>query len=334
MKFKRLIVFAVVLIVLAVLVFITQNLGDEETQDSTRIFPAFKTDKAFHIQTKKESKETLLEKKDGTWLVVNQGNYPAGQNMVNDLLKKIEELPLNRIASRQAEKHSKFEVDAEAGLEVKISDKNKKTLAHFYLGKQGPDYTSNYLRKEGSKEVMECGENISYLFNRPDWREHQLFKPKVEDVKNLTVSYPNEIIILNQNAEKEWQLAAPQAGKAQKEEVTKLFTNLTSIRIAQFVEETPPEEETGLNEPTLKISWQLEGGKEGAFILGKKKGGLRYAQQEGISAPVLIPDGRLQPLFEQADKLKQPQPESAKEAPPKKEEKEKTQKEETTKSEQ
>lgn len=316
MRPKRLIIFSIIFVLLAILALWKQGFWQSGEQESEHLFPRFKVEQALKIETKKEDKQVSLIKEEGRWRVASRDNYPASRDLVEDLLLKVETLQVDRVASRQEEKYSQFEVDEKSGLEVKVYGKEQEPLAHFYLGKQSPDYMSTYLRQEGQKEVLAVREALA-AFSHPDWRERRVFTCKVEDVKKLTLSYPDKEIILAQEPEKGWQVVAPQPGEAKAEEVTKLFSALMALRIVRFVEDKPPKgEETGLAEPSLKVGCQLEEGRQD-LLLGKLQGGMRYAKWEQEEFIYLLPENRLKPLWEELDLSKPGQvpPEQKAESP-------------------
>lgn len=323
MKVKRLVLIVIIFLILGIAALWKKGVFKQEAQNIGNVFPELTSKQIIQIYTKKKEKETILEKINDRWVVANKGNYPIGKNFAEDLLKKLAEVKIDRVASKQSEKYAQFEVDAETGLEVKLFGKDNKPLNHFYLGKQGTNFNSNYLRKEGAQEVLMTTENISYLLNRNEWREHQLFNATAEEVKEITLKFTEEEITLSQDKEKGWQLIKPKPGNAQKEEVTKLFNNLRALRVKQFLEEKPKDSDSGLSTPELKISWTLKNGSQHSLNIGNKKDASRYAQQEGIDVVVLVPESRTKPLWDATNKLKKPAPYETKET---KESEEKTKK--------
>ena len=309
MNKKRLLILAAILALLAGLAFWRHG-GWRETAPRAKSLFSFQANEVTQIQCRKNGQQTTLLKKDGRWFVrEKEQEYRALGNIIEDLLKKLAVLQVDRVASRQKEKHALFEVDEEKGRRIKLIGKGGKVLADFFLGKQGADYMSDYLRLADSQEVLVTKQELSYLFRRSDWRERRLFQAKVEDIRKLTLTYPKEEIVFLQTAANDWRLQAPLQGVAPKKEITRLFSTLNSLRAVKFpAKDELGEKKSGLEHPTLKISWETNEGESSALLIGNLEQNLRYAKRREDSYPVQVPDSRLKWLWEETDKLKQPAP--------------------------
>ena len=177
MKVRTTVILFGIFIILLVFVYLFEGPLSERKQKKEKgviaLFPDFAKNRATKIEVKSQTKEVSLERKQEGWLISDTDGFAADPQLVNSALDTIKNLTRENIASKNPKKQELFEVTKEKGVDVKVSDTDQKILAHFYMGKTGPDFFSTYLRKEGSDEVLLTGGYTKSTFDKSikDWRD-------------------------------------------------------------------------------------------------------------------------------------------------------------------
>lgn len=133
-------------------------------REETYLFPDFPSEKANRIELSKEGERKVFLKLNAEWREEN-ATTSAKPELFKNILDAVKELKKSGLVSRNPQKRAIFNVD-EQGLEV-IIKKDLETLAHFYVGKRGQDFLSNYYRKEGEDEVYLSSKLLDQIFMSP-----------------------------------------------------------------------------------------------------------------------------------------------------------------------
>lgn len=132
------------------------------------LFPELDTGKVNKIQIIALGKETLLEKENGDWQR-REATVSTQKEKVDNLLETIKNFSREELASENPEKQDIFQVN-QKGTEVFLK-KDEEVLAHFFVGKRGPDFLSTYVRRDGENQVYLIKQNLSPIFNPSSWEE-------------------------------------------------------------------------------------------------------------------------------------------------------------------
>ncbi len=118
----------------------------------------FKEADFIEIYQGKEKKGFKLEREGERWILLSDFRKPAKDSLVEDFLKTLASLSGEERAS--GEKYfSRFGVDQDQGLHI-VLKKDGKVLAHFILGRRGPQWESSFLRLEGEKKIYLVPTNL------------------------------------------------------------------------------------------------------------------------------------------------------------------------------
>ena len=170
-----------------------------------------------------------------------------------------------KLVSKNPEKASIFEVNAESGIEVKAEGEGVK--AHFYVGKNGKNFNSNYIRREGSDEVYLSSEFIRRFFDRPDFRSRKIFDLEDREITRLYCKFPDREIELVQTPEETWKQLKGEPYNAKKNGVESLINGLNNLKVDEFVDQ--PDEKKFEN-PQLELSFNCEDGYENTLVIASK----------------------------------------------------------------
>jgi len=269
------ILFGIFIILLVFVYFFEGPLSKKDqskAKETTILFPDFKKDKATKIETKSSTQEVSLEKKEEGWLISNTDGFTADPKLVTTALDTVKNFTRENIASKNPQKQGLFEVTVGKGLGIKVSGADENILAHFYIGKTGPDFFSTYLRKEGSEEVLLTGGYVKSTFDKSveNWRDKTVFDFPAETISQLTLKTPEDEIVLKKDNKGDWQITKPEKCKAKKEMVVNIGTTLASLKAIGFAEGYNLETYQ-LDIPQIKITAILGDKEEKQLLIAKKQ---------------------------------------------------------------
>ena len=126
MKFKKVLLFAVIFISLtAIYFFMETSVGKRNKKEGPKLlFPELKIEKAALIKVKSTEKgEFILTKAKDVWQVKQNGQtYIASTDAVEKLLDKVAKMKIETVSSRNPKNFAAFEVNNEKGIETTILD--------------------------------------------------------------------------------------------------------------------------------------------------------------------------------------------------------------------
>jgi hypothetical protein len=265
MEKKKIIILAGIFLALLVVVLMLEKPYQTKVERPDKYLVAIDSQKVSTITVKKKEEETILSKKGDQWVVENKDNFPADPDVVADILKLLDGLETVQLVSKNPEKVNIFEVDTVSGIEVKAEGKG--TNAHFYVGKNGQDYNSNYIRREGSDEVYLSSDFIRRFFDRPDFRSRKIFDLKDREITRLVYKFPDREIELVRDADKNWKQIKDKPYNAKKDAVESLITGLENLKIDEFVDKP---EEKKFDNPQFELSFNCQDGYENTLVAAQK----------------------------------------------------------------
>ncbi|NQU77871.1 DUF4340 domain-containing protein, partial [Candidatus Falkowbacteria bacterium] len=195
-RFKSTYILAIIFLVLIAIFWITR--GEDEGEKIRLFFKGINIDAVTKIEIVSGGEGTVLERDGSGWVVAprpgsgqaSQGRAEAEINYVAGILAGVKEMEVGDVVSEDAEKKGLFEVD-ETGVVVKLYQGGE-ILEHFYIGKFGTDYNSNYIRKEGSDEIYVTKGIVRSEFDRQDFRSLRLLFFMPDTVTKVSLKYKKE----------------------------------------------------------------------------------------------------------------------------------------------
>lgn len=294
MKTKTTVILFGLFIILLVFVYLFEGPLSEQARKKAKgvpvMFPGFAKDAAAKIAVKSAGKEVVLEKKADAWLINGTDGFTADPRAVTTALETIAGFKRENIASKNPDKQNIFEVTPDKGIEVKVFDAGDTVLAHFYIGKTGPDFFSNYVRKEGSNEVLQVAA-ITSTFDKTveNWRDKTIFNFPSDMATRLSLKTAGEEIVLEKNDKDEWRMVKPEEAKVKQEVVNTMITTLSSLNALGFAEDYDTAK-YGIDKPQLTATIILKDQIEQKLHIGKKneEKAQYYAKSEAKKTIFLI----------------------------------------------
>src|SRR3990172_7336791 len=168
MRLKQITILSGIFLALILLTILLEGpLKDRKKAEPKMLFEDFDPSIVEAIEIHQNEKTARLEKDGDRWVVLEVDTlksdksaesavilrHLADTSSINRALVAVDSLK-GEIVSKNPEKQSLFEVTSESGVVVKTYGSNDSLLAHFYIGKTGQDFSTSYIRKEGSNEVI------------------------------------------------------------------------------------------------------------------------------------------------------------------------------------
>jgi hypothetical protein len=299
--------FYVLLGILAFLVIIAliieRPFGGGEREKEEMMFPGFDRAMVERVEIKENGETVELKREGDEWVVSSARGYPADGRAIEEMFDEMMEMTTRDLISENPDKHPKFKVN-EDGIEVKMFGKGDKTLAHFFVGKLGPDYTSTYVRKADSKEVYLIPRTLRPVFGKgkTGWCDKEVISFDPQDVSSLELEDSGTVIAL-ERSEKGWKMTKPEEAEADTETVEEILRTLSNFK-ADDVEVDKGEIECGLDVPSSKVTIKLKDGTEQILNFGKEENNRRYLKAKGKDQIFQVYRYRVNRIFKKPDDLK------------------------------
>jgi hypothetical protein len=276
------------------------------------LFPGFERERAVKIEVAGKSADEgiVLEKGASGWVVPAEAGYPADPEGVREILDFVGSARADRKVSDNPAKRGVFEVD-DSGLKVKVEGAEGAVLAHFVVGKSGPDFLSTYVRREDSDEVYLIDQSLRRIFVRVgprQWRDKAIFRLAGPDITKLRWTREGKTVALEADASGNWTLTAPATAPARRDEVEALRNALATLQSDDFATGITPSA-AGLDAPYARMEFTLRDGTSHTLEVGKENDrSQRYARRSGADTLFLVNNFRVNTLFKGVEELQVPPP--------------------------
>jgi hypothetical protein len=211
------------------------------------------------------------------------------------------------VVSTDPAKYPVFELDQANGIELKLSRADHSTLAHFFVGKNGPDLISAYVRIEGEKEVFLLTGMLNATFGKElkDWRDKAIFNLKAEDIVRVDITSPKKKISLKKDEKGNWEMVEPEKVKVKKDAVEGIVNTLAILKAYDF-EDGADLQTCGLINPPVRIQIDMKDNSTFALLIGKEKdSSKRYVKRDDNPTIFLVQKFDLGPILKEPPELKE-----------------------------
>jgi len=262
---KSLIIPLLILVILLVVYILVSDSEKKNIQATiTGNFLAIDSGSVDKFEISKLGMRVNFHLQNNSWYVVdNDKDYLAANEVVNQILQVAYNLQVNEIVSSNPNKQMLFQVDTLMGTRLSFYN-NDKYLAGLIVGKAGVDNRNSYVRKSESDDVYQAVGALSYLFNRPtsEFRDKTLLKIdttqiNIIELNGLEVNYS----FLNQDSL--WKVI-PVEGEsfvADGNIMSAVLRSLANMRFNEFLE-NPESLNLDFNKSDLAMLIALRDGTE------------------------------------------------------------------------
>ncbi len=316
MNFKKIALFALIFLILGTLYYFLETSNKTKKKEEPPAFiPGFDKQQAASVLIKSPEKGAAhLQTKDGNWMVsADNRTFSADTAPVDKLLETVANLKAETIASKNPKNFGALEVTEDKGVEVHIRSASQETLAHFYVGKSGPDVFSTYVRKKDSGQVILTGTILKTVFEKElkDWRDKSIFSLNKDDIIEYTVA-GDVTLNMKKDDQNLWQVLGPEpeAFTAQKDAAEGAPGEFAALKGVAFAEGELSEFE--LDKPIRTITAILKDGTAKTLLVGKEKNTYqRFVKAQDKDTLFVLENYKLEKMSPSLDKLKPEEQEQA-----------------------
>ena len=172
---KNIKILFIVLVVLTVAAFfptIKKTIfKDKPIQKTTSVdLKNFTKESVQKVEIKQKETTQTLQLSNGEWQINNE---KASQSKIGFFFDDMTDAKVIKLAAKNQDNHKKFDVDKDESIVLTLTDGNKSTI--FYVGKQGPQADTFYMRKQGIANVYLVQSAIYEQLTQDasDWKEQK-----------------------------------------------------------------------------------------------------------------------------------------------------------------
>lgn len=274
MSFKKTLILAAVLGFLLILFYLSESPKKETEKSGPPLFiPGFDKARAAAviINSKAKGEISLRKKADGWIVAANKKTYAADTAAIDNLLETAAKIRVESVVSRSPGKFKAFEVDPENGVDVRIEDAAQKNIAHFVVGKSGPDLFSTYLRLADAQQVVLANGMLKMAFEREmkEWRDKTIFSLNQQEITDYLVKGDVQYH-MQKAASGAWEMIAPEKFAPKKDIVEDCLKTVSALKAVDFAEGRL--QDFQLDKPVREIIITVKGsGAAKALLIGKNK---------------------------------------------------------------
>jgi hypothetical protein len=340
MNMKRLPILAVILVVLIGIIIVANQLSNRQpSEKSLAFFPQFSPEECGIITVSDAHDTASLVRHGAVWMVVSGktgqnviasplmaadttqkpkavSEYPADSSLMQTALDKLKTMQKDELISQNPGKQAELEVDTIHGVRVDLANDKGTAFATFYLGKNGADWSTSFVRMKGSNDVYLVGGSVKYSFfaDKGRWKDKTITKLDRAFAKGLTIAKKDTVIQLaltapspkDSAAKPAWLIVSPVKDSAKAPEIDKIFNTLSSLSAMEFEDAALSDDSMGFAKPYCTVTVSMENGDKKAVIIGKEKAtdGRRWVRTPDKNATFLIPKYNVESLDRSVNGLK------------------------------
>ena len=149
-------------------------------------------EKVTRVAIRTQDGRVELERMGSEWKLTQPVEYPANADLVNGMLKAVQELDLVDVISSNPGTRSTYQVDS-TGTTVEVWTGDKQALG-LVVGKSTSDWSHTFVRHVDGNDVYRADGVLTHQFNRraDDWRDKTILNLDEPAIHSVVISYPKE----------------------------------------------------------------------------------------------------------------------------------------------
>lgn len=234
--------------------------------------------------------------------------YAADSASVAAVLEKLTSMKKDELISENPAKQAIFEVDSNSGVFIDVLDANGTPRGSFRIGKNGPDWSSNYVRMIGSNSVYMVKGSIKYSFftDLKRWRDKAIVKFDKASVSKISLKRKDGVSVTLAKNDTSWNIEEPFSSPAKKDQVDDLLNSISQLRATDFEGSSSSDSDLGLLNPELYTDITFSNGTSRKVIFGAKDSQDRYrVKAEGKDVVFLVNEYEFNKINKDASSLKE-----------------------------
>ncbi len=284
--------------------------GREPGAAEALLFPRATGANATKVEIKPRGGTTsVLEKTGEVWGVAEAAGYPADVEAVNAVFNAVSGIRASEIVSKSPEKHALYEVDS-AATAVSIYGAKGEALARFFVGKNGPDFQSSYVRPVDSEKVYLSSESLRQVFDRGrrGWRDRKILSFAPEDAVGLRLLSATDTLRFEKEADGAWAVSGDTTRVVRPPVLEGIFRNLARYITDEFADSVSADT-VGLEPPERVIEVALRAGAPEVLEIGRLKENRQYwVRRAGKPTIFVVIRSRVDTIWKTREELTEPRP--------------------------
>lgn len=138
--------------------------GRDRTHYKLPQLPKIASDRIARIDIQGPEGHVEIKKASGRWLLM-PGSYPADQETVNRLLKRIGGLRMTALVAK-SKSYQRYELDEKQKVTVEARSADDRLLRKFDIGKVAPSFSHTFVMIGGDERVFHSPGNLRELFGK------------------------------------------------------------------------------------------------------------------------------------------------------------------------
>lgn len=327
MTTKKLLTLVSIAVIAVLVIIMSEKLSNKKpSEQSLKFF----NDKIGSFVVKDASGAVTVRKKGDVWVASNgvngvvstgtqgigstpqaapvSGDFPTDSASVAIALEKLSDMKRSVLISENPGKQTIFEVDTAKGLFVEVFDLAGKSKGSVLIGKNGPDWNSNYVRSIGSNEVytVDGGIRNSFFTDIMRWRDKLMMSFDKASAKSISLvkGDGSAISLTKADSGTVWNIISPIQSVAKADQVEGILSTLSRFNATDFQDAALADSVMGFAKPELTVAIGLASGSKKISIGAKSADGKYYAMVEGKQTVYLINEGDFTGLNKDLSSLK------------------------------
>lgn len=308
MSLKKTAVFAIVFLMLAVLYVIIEQPGSRSQRpEPTPVVTPFVVADAAAVRIRvPDAAPVVLARAGDSWQVHGDNQtFGADRDAVADLLDNARTLASATIVSRNPDRFEPYAVTAATGIEVCIRDAAAQPLAHFYVGKSGPDIFSTYVRAADADTVYLVNQILKNTYDRElkDWRDKTILNLSPEQITAYRVTGDRQLTLARTD-NNTWAVTEPLLIAAPTDAAAQAIDQFCRLQAVDFA----PDNATGygLTAPVRQVAADTASGTITLLVGRDKNAFQRYVRLADQPQVYVLESYQLDGLCPDAEQLQPP----------------------------
>ncbi len=237
----------------------------------------FKISDIAKIEMKSKDKEFILTKKDEKWFLQRYDTIflPVDSARIDRTLKAFENLE-GEVVGTNPKDFNLYQVEEENGIHIKAYNAKGNTLLDFFVGKMGPDFSSNYVRLNNKNEIVLVEKYIrgDFPLYKLSWIDKRLTNFKAEDVVKFKHNFGENFVVVKKDGRFYFENDTVKLDSTRTIQYLRMISNI----IAMDIIDTISIKDAGLLEPAGIFDIEMKDGTYHSIIFGNNtgEGGVYY----------------------------------------------------------